>query len=376
MKRLKEQKGITLVALVITIIVLLILAGVALNLVLGEDGITNRAVNAGKTQNIAGAKEKLELDVANYGAEFYQAKYVNNDTNATSIQEYIMSKFAGRYSPETSGAYEDTFILSVDTEHNKLTLTSNINSDNSTNVTATIGDDGKVSWSAIDYADSTSGGGSTTGVNITKVGDGSVASATAGEEVTIGTEHFYVIANDSTTLTLLAKYNLATTPNSTTGKYEQQNANYETTACAFSSTNYWLDTWNSKSTTAEKRLNLNIEPTIPTEGDNAQSVSNNAILRAREYGRNLGVTGRLLTYDEANTLKSTMSTIIYGKYTGDEKVGTDGWLLYWLGSASGNSSAFVWYVSGDNSGLISNSCSGSSSTGVRPVLEVLKSQIQ
>lgn len=61
----------------------------------------------------------------------------------------------------------------------------------------------------------------------------------------------------------------------------QQNADYGTTSCSFSSTNYWLDTWNSKSTTVEKRLNLNIEPTIPTEGDNAQSVSNNAILRAR-----------------------------------------------------------------------------------------------
>ena len=44
MKRTKQQKekfnqGITLVALVVTIVVLLILAGVSLNLVLGENGI-------------------------------------------------------------------------------------------------------------------------------------------------------------------------------------------------------------------------------------------------------------------------------------------------------------------------------------------------
>ena len=35
----RKQKGITLIALVITIIVLLILAGVSINLVVGEGGI-------------------------------------------------------------------------------------------------------------------------------------------------------------------------------------------------------------------------------------------------------------------------------------------------------------------------------------------------
>ena len=59
--KINEGKGITLIALVITIIVLLILAGVALSLVVGEDGITNRAITAAKKQDIAGAKEKLEM---------------------------------------------------------------------------------------------------------------------------------------------------------------------------------------------------------------------------------------------------------------------------------------------------------------------------
>ena len=38
-KKIKEAKGITLVALVITIMILLILAGVALSLVIGENGL-------------------------------------------------------------------------------------------------------------------------------------------------------------------------------------------------------------------------------------------------------------------------------------------------------------------------------------------------
>jgi type II secretory pathway pseudopilin PulG len=47
-KILKNSQGITLVALIVTIIVLLILAGVSINLVVGENGILNKAQNAVK----------------------------------------------------------------------------------------------------------------------------------------------------------------------------------------------------------------------------------------------------------------------------------------------------------------------------------------
>ena len=45
----KQEKGITLIALVVTIIVLLILAGVALNLTIGQNGIFTRAQDAANT---------------------------------------------------------------------------------------------------------------------------------------------------------------------------------------------------------------------------------------------------------------------------------------------------------------------------------------
>lgn len=45
-KKVGNNKGITLIALVITIIVLLLLAGITLNLVLGENGIITRAKEA------------------------------------------------------------------------------------------------------------------------------------------------------------------------------------------------------------------------------------------------------------------------------------------------------------------------------------------
>ena len=45
----KKEKGITLVALVVTIVVLLILAGVSISLVLSNNGIINKAKES-KTQ--------------------------------------------------------------------------------------------------------------------------------------------------------------------------------------------------------------------------------------------------------------------------------------------------------------------------------------
>ena len=45
--KIKSSKGITLIALVITIIVLLILAGVTISMVLGDDGIIAQAQDAG-----------------------------------------------------------------------------------------------------------------------------------------------------------------------------------------------------------------------------------------------------------------------------------------------------------------------------------------
>lgn len=49
---IKKDKGITLIALVITIIVLLILAGVSISMLTGENGIINKAT---------GAKENTEI---------------------------------------------------------------------------------------------------------------------------------------------------------------------------------------------------------------------------------------------------------------------------------------------------------------------------
>ena len=59
-----QAKGITLIALVITIIVLLILAGVSLSLVMGEEGMIGRAISAKEVNENAEEKELVELAVS------------------------------------------------------------------------------------------------------------------------------------------------------------------------------------------------------------------------------------------------------------------------------------------------------------------------
>ena len=54
--------GITLVALVITIIVLLILAGITINLTVGQRGILTRAQEAGRNYQEAAKKEDEDLE--------------------------------------------------------------------------------------------------------------------------------------------------------------------------------------------------------------------------------------------------------------------------------------------------------------------------
>ena len=69
MKKTKENKAITLVALVITIIILLLLAGIAIASLGGENGIFKKVKLGKERYAISEAKEKLELEITNLQIE-------------------------------------------------------------------------------------------------------------------------------------------------------------------------------------------------------------------------------------------------------------------------------------------------------------------
>ena len=63
---MKKSKGITLVALIITIIILLILSGVTISMILGENGIINKAKNAKNNTNRSKFEENIEIAETTY----------------------------------------------------------------------------------------------------------------------------------------------------------------------------------------------------------------------------------------------------------------------------------------------------------------------
>ena len=60
---MKNQKGITLIALVITIIVLLILAGVSIAMLTGDNGILTKATESTTATDLAEVLERVNMEL-------------------------------------------------------------------------------------------------------------------------------------------------------------------------------------------------------------------------------------------------------------------------------------------------------------------------
>ena len=71
-KQKKSESAITLIALIISIIVLLILAGVSLSALIGENGILNQATNAADRTELASEIEVLEQIIVSENADKIQ----------------------------------------------------------------------------------------------------------------------------------------------------------------------------------------------------------------------------------------------------------------------------------------------------------------
>ena len=118
MKKVKNE-GITLIALVVTVVVLLILAGVSIAMLTGDNGIITQAQNSQKETEIG--QEKEEIRVAYSGAigenlgtkvtaEDIQKQFDLNGTEATASGD-IDIKFikSGRKYKITNGAVDGPY---------------------------------------------------------------------------------------------------------------------------------------------------------------------------------------------------------------------------------------------------------------------------
>ena len=63
MQKMRKNKGITLIALIITIVILLILTAVSMTMLLGENGLITKAIQSGEQMQITSGKEEIDLQV-------------------------------------------------------------------------------------------------------------------------------------------------------------------------------------------------------------------------------------------------------------------------------------------------------------------------
>lgn len=84
---MKRKNGITLIALVITIIVLLILAGVSISMISGNDGVATKASNASEKTRASDMQDQIDLAVS----ENQLAKYDDGEKNtkAELIERFV-----------------------------------------------------------------------------------------------------------------------------------------------------------------------------------------------------------------------------------------------------------------------------------------------
>ena len=91
----RDEKGITLVALVITIIVLIILVGLVITLSLGNNGIFNRAKQAKEEYKIAQAREELEIEISNV-----QLSVMSQENRQATLDDLLLKIDKNRYTIE------------------------------------------------------------------------------------------------------------------------------------------------------------------------------------------------------------------------------------------------------------------------------------
>ena len=318
-KGTSEKKGISLIVLVITIIVIIILA-VAVILSIANNNPIENAKEARFKNDVKTMQEELELLKASNYAKNNGASYNDPETgeikigdlkSATNYQEKFAVKdgelkyIEGKLTDE-----EKTWVSNLGVEKAPITFTGDL----------VLG--GEVEAS-----------------------NGEQFYVIGGEKV--GTE----ISNSTQDVLLLAKYNLKLENGEITLK---QDTSGGVNPCAFSSTNYW-------SSATSYLLDLN-NYTIP---DGVTSI----ITKAKEYGNDLGVVGRLMTASEVETLGGSVvdeSTSGCPAYINTQN--------YWLGSA--RSEEDVCSVSGERSSLDSFSFVRDTYYGVRPVIKVSKSLVQ
>ena len=272
-KSLKASNGITLIALVITIIVLLILAGISISMLAGDNSILQKSTEAKRTTERAEAKEQAQMDIMAYIAD-KTANHQDASLDDTKVKGILTGKSYVKTANATSfitakGEYEIPY-SELYTVSDKTPTVSNI--------------------TGIDYG---------TGKTATTID--------VGEDFTIGSESFRVLSTDkSTQIVAVAHYNI-TLDTEEPVQITDGNDSSHRTKFANSENKYWTTGQDDIDWTNEKCL---IGPYVQAYSDKLDAATGNT-------GK---VSARLGRYSEFRSLTSTQR-MPSGSY-------------FWLGSST------------------------------------------
>ena len=120
MQRKRNQRGITLIALVITIIVLLILAGITINIITSQDGILNKSILAKNKMKKSKSEEEVKLAWTEVITDVSTGILKDKDITSEKLNSYLKDlKLQGKNGEEFLLEYKGNII--------KASLSGNIN---------------------------------------------------------------------------------------------------------------------------------------------------------------------------------------------------------------------------------------------------------
>lgn len=124
---MKNSKGITLVAMVITIIVMLILAGVSISMVVGDNGVLTRGQKAASDTQLSSAKDAIGLSITSNQTDYF-AKAAENTSISSQKPLYLSVANFNEYCEgykligAASGATADTTYTFSNVQNLKITV--------------------------------------------------------------------------------------------------------------------------------------------------------------------------------------------------------------------------------------------------------------
>lgn len=323
MKKLKKNQmsGITLIALVVTIIVLLILAGISIQMLTGDNGILTQTTQAKEETRGGQVQDERDLWKLTQTTDKY-----SNTTLAESLDALL----------ERLGPNNQKLLTALEVEEVKTTGKVKIGSR-----TIEFGLSDKIK--GVDF------------------GEKDAKSVVEGDTICIGEEQFMVLKNDgNSTIMALPYYNLSLKSEPIVQLTAEGECFGNDNIIAFCDSSFWGDEW----VNIEPMSNTNIQQYITAYSEKLSEITDNHVIA--EVGRKYGVNS-LIDF-EYRTNENNQALL---------NPGGCGW--YWLGSGVSNSVAFVSDPESDGFYIRSDNCNRNygyddydspMGIGVRPVIYI------